>query len=512
VTRSSVPATAARTAALLVFLIGLPLTPPAVAGGPVFWVAPDGDDDQGDGSPSSPWATLTFAVDNVPDGATVMVRPGTYPGRVNLRRRFAGGITVRSEVPYQARLRHTSTVVTAFTAEGITLEGFDLAHSGPAAGGLVIQIQDLIAGPDRTRRITLQDNVIHDSFNNDLVKVNFGATQVTIRGNLFYNQAGSDEHIDVNSVTDVVIEGNVFFNDFEGSGRVNGDDTSSFIVIKDSDAGDDDMLGSRRITVRRNVFLHWQGSTGANFVLLGEDGQPFFEAQEVLVENNLFLGDSSSVMRAVFGVKGGNQITFRHNTVVGDLPSLAYAMRLNTEGQNPANQNLFFRANVWADPTGTLGAENPSRPNDFSDTPPGQTGSFVLARNLYWNGGAAIPEDGGELVNYTNDTERVVADPLLPPLAGLVLPRYLPVEQRFADGSTTIAQVFRRLAEDYGTPAPGSPLIGAADPAHAPADDLLGRARSDGAPDLGAVEAGAGEIFADGFESGGTGAWSGSSP
>ena len=37
--------------------------------------------------------------------------------------------------------------------------------------------------------------------------------------NVFYNQSGSDEHIDINSVTDVLVQDNVFFNDFAGSGR-----------------------------------------------------------------------------------------------------------------------------------------------------------------------------------------------------------------------------------------------------------------------------------------------------
>ncbi|OGO15117.1 MAG: hypothetical protein A2Z14_18000 [Chloroflexi bacterium RBG_16_48_8] len=116
----------------------------------------------------------------------------------------------------------------------------------------------------------------------------------------------------------------------------------------------------------------------------------------MLIENNLLLGDSSNVMRAPFGVKGGRDITFRNNTVVADLPSLAYGMRLNTEGSNPPNEEIRFYNNIWSDPTGTMGAENPSWLNDFSDTPISQTSSFQLNNNLYWKGGVDLPNDANE--------------------------------------------------------------------------------------------------------------------
>jgi hypothetical protein len=72
---------------------------------------------------------------------------------------------------------------------------------------------------------------MHDSYNNDILKINNGAAQITVEGNMFYNQTGSDEHIDVNSVTDIVIQDNIFFNDFAGSGRSNENDTSRPVAI-----------------------------------------------------------------------------------------------------------------------------------------------------------------------------------------------------------------------------------------------------------------------------------------
>ena len=453
--------------------------------GQTFHVATTGSDGTGDGSSGNPWATIQHALGQVDDGSTILVAPGTYTGRNRLIGDFTNGVTVRSEVPYAALLRHDSTVVTAYDGRGITLEGFDIAHTPGSPSALVIQVQDLIGDPggtDAVERIVFRNNIIHDSYNNDLLKINNGARNITVEGNLFYNQQGSDEHIDINGVENIIVRDNVFFNDFAGSGRTNNNDTSAYIVIKNS--GGHPI--NRNFTIQRNIFLNWEGSSGSPFLLFGEDGQPFYEAEDGMVENNLFLGNSQEVMRAAWGVKGSRNITFRNNTVSGDLPARAYAMRLNTEGQNLANENIRFFNNIWSDDTGTMGAGD-GQPNDFSDTPAGETNSFTLDNNLYWNGGTPIPESTSDIVNYTDDASRVVADPGLPDLNGLVLPRYS--GGSFLSGNTTIREEFERLARAYATPGTAA-VVDQASATNAPADDLLGNTR-DGRPDIGALEVGA---------------------
>ncbi|QEG33771.1 polysaccharide lyase domain-containing protein [Bythopirellula goksoeyrii] len=458
-----------------------------------FYVATDGNDASGDGSAGSPWASIGGALaelhDANIDGATVLVRPGTYSGRQSLVGTFAQGVTVRSEVPYQAQLRHSSQTVVAYVncrgASGITLEGFDLAHSGPGAAPLVFHI-DGGGGNAGVGNITVRNNVIHESYNNDLLKVNNGVTNVIVEQNMFYNQTGSDEHIDVNSVEDVTIRDNVFFNDFAGSGRTNGNNTSAYIVIKDSNDEDDLFLGTDRVNVQRNVFLNWEGSTGSNFVLVGEDAKPYIEARNVMFENNLMLGNSSNVMRAAVGVKSGEQITFRNNTIAGDLPALAFAMRVNVENSAVTNDQIHFYNNLWSDPTGTMGASLGGG-NDFSDSPPGEVTNWSLVNNQYYNGGAPIPAGAGETINYTDDATRIVGDPGLASQAGLTVPRWEPGSGMFADGSATIREAFVSLVMQYGVPTAGSAGVNQASAVQAPADDILGNLRG-GAPDVGAVE------------------------
>ena len=72
---------------------------------------------------------------------------------------------------------------------------------------------------------------------------------------------------------------------------------------------------------------------------------------------------------------------------------------------------------------------------------------------------------------------------------------------RVGDPSASIRDAFVTLVEAYGVPAPGSPVIDAADPAMAATEDILGRQRGS-RPDLGAWERPEPDdtVFEDGFE------------
>lgn len=455
--------------ALIIAALGIwPMMLPA-APAPVSYVATNGSDITGDGSAAKPWATLGAAAEKAPDGSTVIVRDGVYTTPSYIKRQFSNFVVFRAEHPYKAVLK-ASGAVTLYIYNGAYMEftNFEITRGDPGSTyPLAIHIE-------RSRNIILRDNIIHDSYSNDLMKVNTSAREILIIGNVFYNAYGPEgQHIDVNGCAGVYIRDNIFFADYEGSGQTDAKDGAGFIVVKNSA----DEPESRRTRITNNIFLHFQGGPGKTFVLFGEDGRPVYEAQDAIVENNLMLGNNVDQMRSAFGVKGAKDIIFRNNTVAGDLPSNSFAMRLNDEGQNPPNQNIQFYNNIWSDPTGTM--------SWLVEADPAQNTGITLRNNIYWNAGKAIPAQAA-IVNFASDGAGLMADPKLADQADLVLPRWN--GSSFLSGLATVRQEFERLARIYGSPGTDSAVLGKAEAANAPATDILDRTRSL-QPDPGATEA-----------------------
>jgi len=450
-----------------------------------YWVAPSPIGNDGNkGTHENPWATLKYANESIPDdNCTVWFRPGTYFGESRLNRRYETQTHFKSLIPYQAVLKNNGAAVLISGATNITLEGFDIQHSGPGSTALLVAIDGSKNG--WSEYVTLRNNIIHDSYNNDLLKIYNLARFVTIENNIFYNQGPPEEHMDVNSVTDVVIQDNIFFNDYEGSGRVNENKSKQFIVIKDSNGPEDGLLGSQRVTVRRNIFLNWEGQDDETFIQVGLDGKPYFEAIDVHIENNLLIGNSENQVGAAFGVRGAKNVYFVNNTVVGDLPSSTYAFWVTITEDNPRNQNIYFYNNIWSDFTGTMGEGLDEDTGKFSDGDPAFTENLVLNNNLYWNSENPIPD--GDLVSpIPDDPQRFIDNPeLATDQSDVVLPFW--DGSAFLSGKETIRDEFIRLVKEYGVISFFSQAKNKADPTFAPSDDILGRPRQ-GYPDLGAYE------------------------
>ena len=446
--------------------------------GKAYYVSHDGIDYKADGSRSRPWKTIKYALYKIPDGNTLVIKPGVYTGRLRVGKAFPKGLLIKAEIPYQTKLTHNQRVVTLLgEASNITIEGFEITHNSPESSPLVVHIDG--GGQKTVKNINIRNNIIHDSFNNDLLKINFGAEHVQIECNMFYNQGDSDEHIDVNSVANIRINDNLFFNDFSKSGRKITKKSSSFIVIKDSNNDEDRFLGAKNIRVDRNVFFNWQGSHGQAFILIGEDGKPYYEAMNINIFNNLMLGNSPITMRAPFMVKGAKDINFYNNTISGDLPSNAFAIRVTTEQKNKKPTNIKLFNNIWSDPTGTMGMGAFEGDTDFSDTLIHQLSDYQLENNAYWNGGLSLPHSIFDRINPSSDQYMYTSVPKLANNRSLVTPIWLVKEKQFSDGSYTIREAFLRLVNYYAIPKESSNVtnIQGGLGVTFPIDDILGNKR-----------------------------------
>jgi len=437
----------------------------------VYWVAPSpSGSDLHPGTITLPWASLEHAAASVRDDeCTVWFQDGTYTGSNRIKRRFETYTRFAAVNPYQVVFQDAGPVVSISGGSHIILEGFVFQHSGPEASPVVVQVHrrdDIWA-----EYIVFHNNIFRDSYNDDLLKIYNGSRFVMVSNNLFYNQGASDQHIDVNSVTDVTIQENIFFNDFAASGRSVENDTKHYIVIKDSNEGEDSLLGSERILVQQNIFLNWQGGPGESFVQVGNDGKPYFEARYITIQNNLFLGNSPILIGAAFGVSGAKNVQFVNNSVSGDLPSRSYAARIDIKGENPKNENITFCNNIWSDPTGTMGRGTPEEGdrNEFSDGNPEYTINLLLDYNQYWNGADVIPD--GDLVSpLRDDHHRLIEDPHLnTDFADLMLPVWSATG--FPSGNKLIKEEILRLAQNYGLIAQRGSALWRENAGCAPASD-----------------------------------------
>ncbi len=440
--------------------------------GDAIWVATDGDDITGDGSSALPFATFAQAISVVSSGGTIVVKPGIYPEAISLDRFFEPPVTIRSEVPYAAKLWGSPTeprIIRCYEGAGFTIEGFDIGRvTDPGFPDEEVLIHG--ADPDRigaAARLTFRNNVIHEGTTNALLKLNDHAQSNVIERNVFYNGGIDSNLVDLHAVTDVVVQDNVFFNDM-ANGR--GVTPRHMLQLTPID------VPAERIVIRRNVFMHAEGDPLACMIHLGGDGAAFFEVEDVLIENNLFLGDGLAT-RAPLCLLSTRQVKFRNNTVLGDFTGEAFA--LIARPLLTGNELLELYNNVWSDTAGTM--------DSFSNADADQISAFTILHNLYWNGGNAIPTTEFNVIEIDADPEALTADPMLAMPAPATQPRWDDMLGTFADGSTSTCQVHARIVMRTAIPGARSAAFDGARPDLAPIDDILGRARG-ASPAYGAAE------------------------
>ena len=421
------------------------------------------------GSKAQPWRTVGHALAAVPSGGgyLVLVGPGTYEEQLQARRSFGQQVTFRSELPYRAKLTARANPVLDVQGARVTFESFEL--TGQAAAGTTGLVYFWQADG-----CTLRDNVIHDSYLNDLVRV-LKSQAITLEGNLLYNPADGSQWVDVSGASqDVVLQDNIFMGDYAGSGRAVPANVKSMLAVRTSSTT---AAATQRTSVRRNIFVHFDsGTTVEPVISLGGADQPYLEVDDATVENNFVALNGTSVSGAI-AIRAARKVTVRANTVLGDAASAPFAGFVGrASASNPKSEAILIANNVYARPDGRM--------DHLLRSPAAQITSASLRRNLYWNRGKPVPTDPTDLLNYTADPSAVLGDPVSTSLVGAPLPRF--EGPGFRGGYATIRDAFVALA-GFAALGTGSAAQDAADRTQMPATDLLGRARGT-APDIGAFE------------------------
>jgi hypothetical protein len=464
-TDTPVPPTATATLALM----SVPMSP----ADEVYYVAPGGSDASGNGSTENPWQTVAHALDQGPSsgGFTVILLDGEYPDQVTTDRGFAEPVQVRAQHDYQAVLLNTRKTPIRLTGSKRAHRLFNLTFSGLQIKGRDPRPQgDSLVYLWKADAVTFDNCVIHDSYRNDLVRVLHSAG-ITIKDSLFYNPDPGQEALEINGGSqDVVVEGSIFFNDYAASGR-SASSSRPFVLLTTSGPDDDGI--TRRITVERNIFLQkvtdaaWSGQ-----IHIGDDSKKDYMAQEITVQNNLFVAADGQNIGVPICVSAARDILIRANTVRSGPGSFQAMGDIQRAKSGPVCTNIQIANNVFLD----------SEPNRFIRGDSGVVENSRLENNVYWQ---APPVTEGDYFNYADDGLRIEADPLLP-TAGDPIPMLVLQGRGFAGGHLSIADAFAAYVQRYAVPAGGSPIMNAAS-GDMPPDDIIGAPR-DGAPDVGAYE------------------------
>jgi hypothetical protein len=449
-----------------------------------YFVSAGTGSDSNPGSYDRPWKSIRYALESVPSdgGFTICVHDGNYGEQIDLGKRdgFTSPVRVEALNPYQARLNNRDKIIIRLNGDSVNHTSFNITFAGfeiyrptsSATGSSNVYMY-------KADNVTIENCIIHDSYDDDLVRI-LHSTNITMQFNVTYNGGPGEEHYDINGGSrNVVVQDNVLFNAYPETGRP--DDTPGpQIVVKTSYPDADGR--TRNVTIRRNVLMHGQSVATRGFIAIGGDNryEGYYEAEDVIVENNLFIANEGLTEQMIpVTILGSRRIHLRANTFRGyGNSSFRLFGRAQKDSLSPACTDLFYYNNVFLDPTNTTGHLIRGTSDDIE--------YGAIRNNLYWWGGASVPTHSEDYFNSSDDPQAVVSDPLLVSPAD---PLPLPLWNRrgFAGGHRSVSEVHAAFVEAYAGPDGPSPVVDAADPAHMPVDDIAGKNR-DSSPDIGAYE------------------------
>jgi parallel beta-helix repeat protein len=202
-----------------------------------YYVATDGQEGN-DGSPEKPWPSIQYALSQVGGGHTIVVRPGTYAGRIVIEKQYAGTeqrpTVIRSEVKWKAVIIGSTqhgiwtdpgtewVAIDGFEVLGARFDGVNLCgdHNTVRNCWVHNNTEMGIACFHRTG-CTIENNLVE--FNGSHIWFHHGiyanGDQLTLRGNIVRHNSGWGLHL-YPDIRNSVLANNLIFDHPHGWGVI----------------------------------------------------------------------------------------------------------------------------------------------------------------------------------------------------------------------------------------------------------------------------------------------------
>jgi hypothetical protein len=360
----------------------------ALLNGATYYIAQNGANNTStrDGSQGQPWRTITFALDQMSGGDTVIAMDGIYPA-LNLGSAFSSMVYVIAQNRHQASILQSGYCLMMNSgAQNICIDGFVMDGADNASAANVVQISG-------ASYVYIRNNVITHGTggydNSDAFKINLGSHHILVEGNIVYD--GTDEELDIlQDVHDIVVRRNIIYQ----KDRAN--------MTAKYEAAASCKMRARRMIFDANLFSYMNTEASNGSLRFGGSNDGGDEAAVCLALNNAFI---NSYGKGAYALAGSKKTLFANNVVYnhGGANCLVAIYTNNPNVAVPVNNDEFTIVNnIFYATTATF----PSRPFRLFATNPV---TYVIDYNLYYNGSAGIPSGG--FFNPNNEPNGVFSRP-----------------------------------------------------------------------------------------------------
>ncbi|MHC4712243.1 MAG: putative Ig domain-containing protein [Planctomycetota bacterium] len=270
-----------------------------------YYVATDGNDETGDGSSGSPWATLQHAVETISAGDTILVKPGTYAGcRIELSGTAANPKTLAAETAgtvllnsLSSEARHSGVLEVENYSASVSywvIEGFEC--DGVSGSYRPIDVRN--SETQMNSHITIRNCVAHDGVSTGIF--NAFTNYALIEDCTSYDNGEHGFYVN-NSADNGVLRGNTSYTNTSNGIHMNGesmggDGIMSYWLLEDNVCYNNPNTGINcdgvtDSTYRNNLIYEYKGK---GFSFYGIDGAVTSKNDRVL--NNTVLSESTGTL------------------------------------------------------------------------------------------------------------------------------------------------------------------------------------------------------------------------